>query len=135
MPLDTHCPRFSGNGEEVKVVQELLRHSTSRMTVDTYTQALGPDSRAAQSEVVGMIRPRERVFSVYRYADVRVIFGAILDDKKGGPFQISADADRVRHKQFYGPSTNVLVTRFLFKEGIAEREDFLPVGLRQPHLV
>jgi GH15 family glucan-1,4-alpha-glucosidase len=72
---------------------------------------------------------------VYRDADVRVIFGAILDDKKGGAFQISTDADRVRHKQFYGPSTNVLVTRFLFKEGIAEREDFLPVGLRQPHLV
>jgi hypothetical protein len=70
-----------------------------------------------KSEVVGMIRPRERVFSVYRDADVRVIFGAILDDKKGGAFQISADADRVRHKQFYWPSTNVLVTRFLFKEG------------------
>ena len=85
MPLDTHCPRFSGNGEEVKVVQELLRHSTSRMTVDTYTQALGPDRRAAQSEVAGMIRPRERVFSVYRDADVRVIFGAILDDKREAP--------------------------------------------------
>ena len=33
----------------MKVVQELLRHSTSRMTLDTYTQALSPDKRAAQS--------------------------------------------------------------------------------------
>jgi integrase len=57
------------DGEDVKVVQELLRHSTSRMTLDTYTQALGPDKRAAQSRVVGMIRPKERVFSVYRDAD------------------------------------------------------------------
>ena len=57
---------LKGNGEDVKVVQELLRHSTSRMTLDTYTQALGPDKRAAQSKVVGMIRPKERVFSVYR---------------------------------------------------------------------
>ena len=60
---------LKGNGEDVKVVQELLRHSTSRMTLDTYTQALGPDKRAAQSKVVGMIRPKERVFSVYRDAD------------------------------------------------------------------
>jgi hypothetical protein len=49
--------------------QELLRHSTSRMTLDTYTQALGSDKRAAQSKVVGMIRPKERVFSVYRDAE------------------------------------------------------------------
>jgi len=56
------------------------------------------------------------------------IFGAILDDKKGGRFQVSADADGVRHKQFYWPSTNVLVTRFLLKDGIVELEDFMPVG-------
>jgi hypothetical protein len=39
------------------------------MTVGTYTQALSPQKRAAQSKVVGMIRPKERVFSVYRDAD------------------------------------------------------------------
>ena len=59
---------LKGNGEDVKVVQELLRHSTSRMTLDTYTQALGADKRAAQSKVVGMIRSKARVFSVYRDA-------------------------------------------------------------------
>ena len=57
------------------------------------------------------------------------LFGAILDDQKGGRFQISADADDARHKQFYWPSTNVLVTRFLLKDGIAELEDFMPAGL------
>ena len=35
----------------------------------------------------------------------------------------------MRHKQFYWPSTNVLVTRFLLTDGIAELEDFMPVGL------
>ena len=49
---------LKGNGEDVKVVQELLRHSTSRMTLDTYTQALSPQKRAAQSKVVGMIRSK-----------------------------------------------------------------------------
>jgi GH15 family glucan-1,4-alpha-glucosidase len=57
------------------------------------------------------------------------IFGAILDDEKGGRFQISADSQNVRRKQFYWPSTNVLVTRFLLADGIAELEDFMPVGL------
>jgi GH15 family glucan-1,4-alpha-glucosidase len=66
----------------------------------------------------------------YPHFDSPSIFGAILDDKKGGRFQISADADGVRHKQFYWPSTNVLVTRFLLADGIAELEDFMPVGLR-----
>ena len=37
--------------------------------------------------------------------------------------------DIARHKQFYWPSTNVLVTRFLLKHGIVELEDFMPVGL------
>jgi integrase len=48
---------LKANGEDVKVVQELLRHSTARMTLDTYTQALSPHKRAAQSRVVSMIKP------------------------------------------------------------------------------
>jgi GH15 family glucan-1,4-alpha-glucosidase len=65
----------------------------------------------------------------YPQFDSPSIFGAILDEKKGGRFQISAGADGVRHKQVYWPSTNVLVTRFLLGDGIAELEDFMPVGL------
>ena len=65
----------------------------------------------------------------YPHFDSPSVFGAIVDDKKGGRFQISADSDGVRHKQFYWPSTNVLVTRFLMADGIAELEDFMPVGL------
>jgi GH15 family glucan-1,4-alpha-glucosidase len=65
----------------------------------------------------------------YPHFDSPSIFGAILDDKNGGCFRISADSDGVRHKQFYWPSTNVLVTRFLLADGIAELEDFMPVGL------
>ena len=50
-------------------------------------------------------------------------------DKKGGRFQISAAADGVGHNQVYWPSTNLLVTRFLLGDGIAELEDFMPVVL------
>lgn len=65
----------------------------------------------------------------YPHFDSPSIFGAILDDKNGGCFRISAASDGGRHKQFYWPSTNVLVTRFLLTDGIAELEDFMPVGL------
>ena len=59
---------LKANGEDVKVVQELLRHATAKMTLDTYTQALSPEKRAAQSKVVGMIRPKRMcIFCVSRH--------------------------------------------------------------------
>jgi GH15 family glucan-1,4-alpha-glucosidase len=56
------------------------------------------------------------------------VFGAILDDKKGGRFQIHPVAEQVRSRQFYWPSTNILVTRFSLEDGIAEIHDFMPIG-------
>jgi len=46
---------LKGNGEDVKTVQELLRHANSRITLDVYTQAVNSNKRAAQSKVVRMI--------------------------------------------------------------------------------
>jgi len=43
------------NGEDVKTVQELLRHANSRITLDVYTQAVNSNKRAAQSKVVRMM--------------------------------------------------------------------------------
>lgn len=51
----TFSTLLKSNGEDIKVVQELLRHSTSRMTLDTYTQALSLDKRRAQGRIVAMI--------------------------------------------------------------------------------
>jgi GH15 family glucan-1,4-alpha-glucosidase len=65
----------------------------------------------------------------YPYVDSPSIFGAILDDQKGGRFQISPIAERVTRQQSYLPGTNILVTRFLLGDGIAELEDFMPVGI------
>jgi len=44
------------NGEDVKMVQELLRHASTKVTLDVYAQALTPTKRAAQRKVVQMIR-------------------------------------------------------------------------------
>ncbi len=58
------------------------------------------------------------------------IFAAILDDTRGGFFQIAPSSPGVRHKQFYWPETNILVTRFLHPDGVGELEDYMPVATR-----
>src|SRR5678816_1719236 len=58
------------------------------------------------------------------------VFGAILDEKKGGHFRISPTAERVTKKQVYWPETNVLITRFLLADGVVEVVDYMPVGVK-----
>jgi integrase len=48
---------LKANGEDVKTVQELLRHANSRITLEVYTQATTSNKRAAQSKVVRMMVP------------------------------------------------------------------------------
>jgi len=44
----------------VKVVQELLRHGSSRITMDVYAQAVTPAKRNAQGKVVAMLRETKK---------------------------------------------------------------------------
>ena len=46
---------LKANGEDIKTVQELLRHANSRITLEVYTQAVTSNKRAAQSKVVKMM--------------------------------------------------------------------------------
>jgi len=55
------------------------------------------------------------------------IFAALLDHENGGRFQIAPILDDAQHKQLYLPDTNILLTRFLSDEGVAELSDFMPV--------
>ncbi len=63
----------------------------------------------------------------YPYFDSPSIFGALLDDERGGRFRISPVNDGVRAKQLYLPDTNILITRFFKADGIAEVTDFMPI--------
>ncbi len=40
-------------------MQELLRHSTIRVTLDTYTQAVTTEKRSAQEAVVALLLPQK----------------------------------------------------------------------------
>jgi len=51
----TYSTMLKAVGADIKVMQELLRHSSVRCTLDTYTQAIMPAKRAAQSAVLSMI--------------------------------------------------------------------------------
>ncbi len=47
----TFTSLLTANNENVKVVQELLRHGSSKITMDTYAQAQMEDKRRAQSRI------------------------------------------------------------------------------------
>jgi integrase len=55
---------LDANGEDVKVVQELLRHSSSRITMDIYAQAQMPAERGSTAEVVEMVRSEKPALEV-----------------------------------------------------------------------
>ncbi len=59
------------------------------------------------------------------------VFGSLIDADKGGFFRIAPTAQQLPSKQFYVPDTNVLVTRFMLADGVAELEDFMPAGVAQ----
>ena len=51
----TYSTLLRATGAELKVMQELMRHSTVRVTLDTYTQAVTSKKRAAQTAVVSLL--------------------------------------------------------------------------------
>jgi GH15 family glucan-1,4-alpha-glucosidase len=68
--------------------------------------------------------------------DSPTIFGALLDDEKGGRYKIAPQKEGARLKQLYIPDTNVLLTRFLSQEGVGEVTDFMPVEeMRHTHIL
>ena len=54
------------------------------------------------------------------------VFCSILDDEKGGHFRLRP-TEYERSQQLYLPDSNVLLTRFLSQEGMAEVIDFMPI--------
>src|ERR1700720_2271155 len=66
-------------------------------------------------------------FLSYPNFDSPTIFAALLDDQKGGRFEIRPQLSNARVRQMYLPDTNILVTRFLAEEGVSELTDYMPI--------
>jgi GH15 family glucan-1,4-alpha-glucosidase len=67
-------------------------------------------------------------FLCYPNFDSPTVFAALLDDERGGYFQIQPQFSERRVRQLYLPETNILLTRFLAEEGVAELTDYMPIG-------
>src|SRR5260370_23058851 len=59
--------------------------------------------------------------------DSPTIFASLLDDERGGCFELIPALDDPRHRQLCLPDTNVLLTRFLSPDGVAEISDFMTI--------
>src|SRR5258708_8036480 len=66
-------------------------------------------------------------FLCYSNFDSPTVFAALLDDERGGCFQIQPQLKEKRVRQLYLPETNILLTRFLADEGVAELTDYMPI--------
>ena len=66
-------------------------------------------------------------FLCYPDFDSPSVFAALLDDQKGGRFAIFPQLANMRVRQLYLPDTNILLTRFLAEEGVAELADYMPI--------
>lgn len=56
------------------------------------------------------------------------VFGALLDSRRGGHFQIKPSAEVFATKQMYFPDTAILITRYLTEGGVGELYDFMPIS-------
>jgi len=72
-------------------------------------------------------------FLCYPDFDSPTVFAALLDDSKGGRFQIKPQLTNMRIRQLYLPDTNILLTRFLAEEGVAELTDYMPIQQNGEH--
>lgn len=68
-------------------------------------------------------------FLCYPDFDSPTVFAALLDDQRGGCFQIQPQLQKKQVRQLYLPDTNILLTRFLAEEGVAELTDYMPIGV------
>jgi GH15 family glucan-1,4-alpha-glucosidase len=55
------------------------------------------------------------------------IFASLLDPERGGYFKIAPVLDDADRRQLYLPDSNILLTRFLSAEGVAEISDLMTV--------
>lgn len=66
------------------------------------------------------------------------VFAALLDSDDAGLFSLAPEWENVRRQQLYLPDTNILQTRWLGAEGVAEITDYMPIcddAKKQPRLV
>ncbi|MDQ8204353.1 glycoside hydrolase family 15 protein [Pelagicoccus sp. SDUM812003] len=89
-------------------------------------------------KTVALVGPGARIDMLcFPEFDSPSVFAAHVDDAKGGHFDLTPELEDANEIQQYFPDTNILLSRFLSEEGIAEVSDFmnLQVGRSRQALV
>ena len=66
-------------------------------------------------------------FMCFPRFDSPTIFAALLDDRKGGRFQLAPMFEEPKQRQLYLPDSCILLTRFFSEAGMTEISDFMLV--------
>jgi GH15 family glucan-1,4-alpha-glucosidase len=103
------------------------------VTVAAMTETTTPETAIADHGIIGDLQTAALVttdgsidwFCWPRF-DSPSVFGALLDDERGGHFRIRPADLAYTSKQMYFPDTAVLVTRFFTEAGLGQVVDFMP---------
>ncbi|HUZ05620.1 MAG TPA: site-specific integrase, partial [Acidobacteriaceae bacterium] len=69
----TYATLLKANGEDVKTVQELLRHANSLVTMNLYAQAITQTKREAQSRVMALLLDDNRLQKLQAQPSISLI--------------------------------------------------------------
>jgi pentatricopeptide repeat protein len=102
-------------------------------TVSGMTQTTRQETAISEHGVIGDLQTAALVTTdgsidwfCYPRFDSPSVFGALLDDERGGHFRIRPADVAYTSKQMYLPDTAVLVTRFFTEDGLGQVVDFMP---------
>jgi pentatricopeptide repeat protein len=102
-------------------------------TVSGMTQTTRQETAISEHGVIGDLQTAALVTTdgsidwfCYPRFDSPSVFGALLDDERGGHFRIRPADVAYTSKQMYLPDTAVLVTRFFTEDGLGQVLDFMP---------
>jgi hypothetical protein len=100
----TFTTLLKANGEDIKVVLELLRHATIKMTLEIYAQAITPAKREAQSRVAGLFKVGAK--------SEQVLFFSIFSTLKTDP--LNGSGRRLRSFEWrFGPPFSEVRSSYL----------------------
>ena len=85
----TYATLLKANGEDIKTVQELLRHANSLVTMNLYAQAVTQNKRDAQSRIVTIVLDDNRL-RIAQPSESTFAYRTITDlQKTGGDLQLA----------------------------------------------
>ena len=85
----TYSTLLRSTGAERKIMQQLLRHSTIRVTLDTYTQAVTTEKRKAQDAVLALLfqeKHKKRKLCLGRFHRVYLILCLFVPRREWSTF-------------------------------------------------